>query len=262
MAWFPIEYEMALQPFQVFLEYDDSFPMAKSDEMVVLSSTQSFLSAQLETTEPDFVRIMLYQYVRDYVMETQEHYSKIAMNGMVFFSSSITEDLRSRVVNQIFKSLSTSSTAYVDILRSNGMNHVVNATLLSMQGNEMMYQNGEMVEMNNPGSIEYETEEPISASSRDMGNDMKNKVLLLCLIVPVAAILLAAAVFALRFAREVNWRGGPTHDENLWQHKEIHRAKKKYRNSSKDSDTGDSSRGHDILSEDLSDISFETSTEV
>ena len=246
---------------RVELEYDDSFPMAKSDEMVVLSSTQSFLSSQLETTEPDFIRLVLYQYVRDYVMATQEHYSKIAMNGMVFFSSSITEDLRSRVVNQIFKNMSADSNMYVDILRSNGMDHVVNATLLSMQGNEMMYQDGEMVEMNNSESIEVK-EEPMSATqTRDMGNDMKNTVLLLCLIVPVAVILLAAAVFALRFAREVNWRG-PSHDENLWQRKEIRRTKAKSRGSSKDSDTGDSSLGHDNLSEDLSDISFDNSTEV
>jgi hypothetical protein len=264
---FSIEYEMTLEPFQVFLEYDDKFPMAKSDEMVVLSSTQSFLSSQIEETEPDFVRLVLYQYVRDYIMETQGHYSKIAMNGMVFFASPITDDLRSRVVNQIFRNMSADSNVYVDILRSNGMNHVVNATLLSMQGNEMMYQDGAMVEMiNDPESTGSETEASLTNATitRDMGNDMKNTVLLLCLIIPVAVILLAATVFILRFAREVNW-SGVSHDEKLWHCHEVQHAAKKGKKSSwsnKNSDTGDSSRGRDDISEDLSDISFEVSTEV
>ena len=62
--------------------------------------------------------------------------------------------------------MSTDANAYVNILRSNGMEHVVNATLLSMQGNEMMYQDGEMVEMINP---DYESEEPIpTTTTRDM----------------------------------------------------------------------------------------------
>ncbi|KAL3899465.1 MAG: hypothetical protein SGARI_006452 [Bacillariaceae sp.] len=142
------------------------------------------------------------------------------MNGMVFFASPITDELRNKVIQQIvYKSMATDSQGYVETLRANGMEHVANATLLSMQGNEMQYNqdNGEMVEMNSDNGSDSDDLEATNAttttvttiSSRDMGDDMKNKVLLLCLILPVIVIVLAAAVFALRFAREgVNWSGG------------------------------------------------------
>ncbi|KAG7372194.1 hypothetical protein IV203_018337 [Nitzschia inconspicua] len=215
---FSIDYEMSLRPFQVLLQYDDSFPMPKSDEMIVLSSTQQYLTTQLQKSEPDFLRITLYQYVRDYVMESREHFSKIAMNGMAFFSSPITEDLKSRIQNDVFTKLSADSDQYVSILHEKGMEHVVNATLLSIQGNEMTYEDGKMIEM----SVPEQSKDVSEGLSRDMGDDMRNKVVLLCLLVPGFAILAIATVFLVRMAREINWSYS-ARNESLWQQKEMSR---------------------------------------
>ncbi|KAG7343061.1 hypothetical protein IV203_021006 [Nitzschia inconspicua] len=215
---FSIDYEMSLRPFQVLLQYDDSFPMPKSDEMIVLSSTQHYLTTHLQKSEPDFLRITLYQYVRDYVMESREHFSKIAMNGMVFFSSPITEDVKSRIQNDVFTKLSADSDQYVSILHEEGMEHVVNATLLSIQGNEMTYEDGKMIEM----SVPEQSKEVSEDLSRDMGDDMRNKVVLLCLLVPGFAILAIATVFLGRMAREINWSYS-ARNESLWQQKEMSR---------------------------------------
>lgn len=139
-----LKYEMPLQPFQVLLQYDDSFPMPKSDEMIVLSSTQYYLASQLQDSEPDFLRIVLYQYVRDYVMEeSRQHFVKVAMTGTVSFSSPTTEERTDRVQNSLFMKMSADADEYVSILHEEGMDHVVNATLLSIQGNEVMYENGQ-----------------------------------------------------------------------------------------------------------------------
>jgi hypothetical protein len=214
---FPIEYEMSLQPFQVLLQYDDSFPMPKSDEMIVLSSTQYYLETHLRDSEPDFLRITLYQYVRDYVMESRQHFSKIAMNGMVYFSTPITEDRRNRVQQDLFKKMSIGADDYVSILHEEEMDHVVNATLLSIQGNEMMYEDGKMIEMAEP----ERNDGPDDEVSRDMGDDMRNKVLLLCLLVPGLAIIAAAIVFIVRMAREINWNCSAPKNESLWQRRDV-----------------------------------------
>jgi hypothetical protein len=207
---FLIEYEMTLEPFQVLLEYDDNFPMPKSDEMIVLSSTQFYLTTQLQSSEPDFQRIVLYQYVRDYVMESREHFAKIAMNGIVFFASPITEDFKSRILSRIFQKLSDEAHQYIAVLHEEGMNHVVNVTLLSIQGNKLMYENGKMV---------VKTEPETSAElSRDMGNDMQKNVLLLCLLVPGLAVTAAAVGFLVRMGREIKWSCS-TQNQNVWQSK-------------------------------------------
>jgi hypothetical protein len=210
---FVIEYEVALEPFQVLLEYDDSFPMPKADEMTVLRSTQYYLTIQLQSSEPHFKRIVLYQYVRDYVMESREHFAKIAMNGIVFFASPITEDSKRRVLNLILKKLSNDSDQYIALLHEEGMNHVVNVTLLSIQGNELTYENGNMVV--NTDSVAVTGEE----LSRDMGGNMQKNVLLLCLLVPGLAVTVVAVGFLVRMAREIVWTRSPQ-NQNLWQTKE------------------------------------------
>jgi UPF0716 family protein affecting phage T7 exclusion len=211
---FLIEYEMALEPFQVLLEYDDSFPMPKSDEMIVLSSTQLYLTNQLQLSEPDFQRIVLYQYVRDYVMESREHFAKIAMNGIVFFASPITDDFKSRILNRILQKLSDDSDQFIAVLHEEGMNHVVNVTLLSIQGNELTYENGKMVVKTEPEAAAGQTEE----LSRDMGDDMQKNVLLLCLLVPGLVVTAAAGCFLVRMTREIKWNCS-TQNQNLWQSK-------------------------------------------
>lgn len=220
----PLEYEMPLQPFQVRLEYSDSFPMPKSDEMIVLSSTQYFLANQLQDSEPGFLRIVLYQYVRDYVMEeSRQHFAKIAMTGTVSFTTPTTEERTDRVQNSLFMKMSADADKYVSILHEEGMEHVVNATLLSIQGNEVTYEDGQMVEMSEPESElpSGEQQQPSEdVESRDMGDDMRNKVLLLCLLVPGLAILVAAIVFVVRIAREINWSRS-VFNESQWQRRDM-----------------------------------------
>jgi hypothetical protein len=241
-----IEYDMGLEPFQVLLEYDDTFPMATSDEMVILGSTQYYLSSQMEETETDFTQLILYQYVRDYVMESRLHFAKIAMNGVISFSSQITPDLRSRVLNRILESLSSGSHLYVDLLHMNGMTHVVNSTLLSIQGNEIVYSDGHIVEMPQSG-MEEDTQE----ISRDMGHGMRNKVLFLCLLVPAIVIVVTVAVFALRLVREMNWKRSEAISDKLWWRN--NEADSRQRGRKCDSETGYSSRDGD-----MSDISTVT----
>lgn len=250
----PIEYVMALEPFQVLLEYDDEFPMPKSDEMIVLTSTQYYLSTQLQASEPDFQRIVIYQYVRDYVMESNEHFSKIAMNGMVMFSSPVSEAFKSRVLNQIFKLLSANADRYVAVLREEGMDNVVNSTLLSIQGNEMTYQHGVMVEKTQPEATGGQDEDDLS---RDMGEDMRKNVLLLCLLVPGIAIIAAAVVFLARMAREIKW-SSPTQNDALWRSKEIRRGENRDDLTGERSNNTNERRRKFPDIEDLSDISSET----
>jgi hypothetical protein len=250
---FLIEYEMSLEPFQVLLKYDDSFPMRKSDEMILLSSTQYYLTTQLQLSEPDFQRIVLYQYVRDYVMESREHFAKIAMNGIVFLASPITEDFKSRMLDRIFQKLGDDSDQYIAVLHEEGMNHVVNVTLLSIQGNELAYENGKMVVKTGPEAASKQDEK----LSRNMGGDMQKNVLLLCLLVPGLAVTSAAVGFLVRMAREITWNFS-THNENLWQSKGNH-----YGNTptittqqAKELSRGKRKKSPDI--DDLSDISSET----
>mmetsp|Transcript_2092 Transcript_2092/g.3473 ORF Transcript_2092/g.3473 Transcript_2092/m.3473 type:complete len:300 (-) Transcript_2092:186-1085(-) len=218
------DYQLHLEPFQILLEYDNVSPTTNSDEMLVLETTQRYLSLQLQTTEADFSRLILYQFVRDYVMESRDHFSKIAMNGVVFFSTPNTPTRQSRVQLQIMKDISTDSESYVAMLRAAGLNHVVNATLLSIQGNEMMFENGEMVEMDEAQPADVNEE-----SSRDMGDEMRRRMmLLLCLVVPGSALFLAVVVFMFRFlmTHEINWRASTSRDakneDKMWRSNEIH----------------------------------------
>jgi hypothetical protein len=128
----------------------------------------------------------------------------------------------------------------------NGMTHVVNSTLLSIQGNEIVYSDGHIVEMPQSG-MEEDTQE----ISRDMGHGMRNKVLFLCLLVPAIVIVVTVAVFALRLVREMNWKRSEAISDKLWWRN--NEADSRQRGRKCDSETGYSSRDGD-----MSDISTVT----
>ena len=220
-----VEYEMALQPFQIRLEYNNMLPVADSEEMLVLNSTQYYLSSILKESEPAFSRLFLYQFVRDYVMmESKDHFSKIAMNGIVLFTSPNNPSRQTKVQNEIMKSLSLNSDRFILSLQSAGMTNIINSTLLSMQGNEIIYQDGTMVEMDESQQTDDDQEE----NPRDMGDDMRMRMtLLICLVVPGSVIAVALLIFIYRWAKQVNWKSTPgrrrsTEDDKVWQSRDLH----------------------------------------
>jgi hypothetical protein len=223
-----VEYKMALQPFQIRLEYNNMLPVANSEEMLVLNATQYYLSSQLKETEADFARLVLYQFVRDYVMmESGDHFSKIAMNGLVVLTSPSNPAREVRLQNLIMESLSAKSDMYIRELQLAGLTNVINATLLSMQGNEIVYQDGAMVEMDESEQTDEDDQEGDNA--RDMEDDMRRRMtLLLCLLVPSSVLFLALTVFICRWSKEVNWkpttlkRRQQTQEDKAWQSREIH----------------------------------------
>ncbi len=200
-----VQYEVPLEPFQILLYYDNNDPMAMSDEMMVLNSTQSYLTSRLREREPNFSSLFLYQFVRDYVAYSQDHFSKIAMNGIAYFDFPMSASRQKEVQGQVMDSLmGEKGVQYVDFLYSNGMTHVVNATLLSIQGNEIVYREGQIVESSN--GLEDQGNDELE-NTRDMDDDdMRMMTLLLCLLVPGIAMLIAATVYACRSAREINWK--------------------------------------------------------
>jgi hypothetical protein len=217
-----VEYEMALQPFQIRLEYNNMLPVADSEEMLVLNSTQFYLSSILKGAQPDFSRLLLYQFVRDYVMmESKDHFSKIAVNGMVLFTSPNNSSRQTGVQNEIMKSLSLNSDRYIKSLQSAGMTNIINSTLLSMQGNEIIYQDGTMVEMDESQQIDDDQEE----NPRDMGVDVRMRMtLLICLVIPGSVVSVALMVFIYRWAKQVNWKStsGRSEDDKVWQRRDLY----------------------------------------
>lgn len=79
-----------------------------------------------------------------------------------------------------------------------------------------------MVEMSEPEPElpPGEQQQPSEDVSRDMGDAMRNKVLLLCLLVPGLAIVAAAIVFVVRMAREINWSCSQS-NESQWQRRDL-----------------------------------------
>jgi hypothetical protein len=216
-----LEYEVPLEPFQIHLQYDDSDRMAKSDEMMVLNSTQKYLTARLHEREPGFSHLFLYQFVRDYVLDFQGHYSKIAMNGIAHFDTSMSATRQREVQAVIMVSLTGDKVEqYIGVLHSAGMTHVVNATLLSMNGNPMVNRDGPIVESSSDGK-DQQVQHGKNENTRDMDDDMRRMTLLLCLLVPGIAMLFAAVVYACRSVNEINWKHAAVEPQYTWRIREI-----------------------------------------
>ena len=69
------EFELPLSPFQLHLDLNTSSAMSSGEEMMLLSVTQAYLSSVLKQIEPNFSRLALYQFVRDF---HNLYYSKVA----------------------------------------------------------------------------------------------------------------------------------------------------------------------------------------
>jgi hypothetical protein len=204
-------FEVPVDPYQLVLQYDDSDPMSSGDEMMILSTTQDYLSSILQLTEPSFSRLALFQFVRDY--PESQHYVKVALSGTVYFSkrSVQIEDIQTDILMSF---VGRNMLNFVEALRDAGMTHIVNGTLMSIEGNEMDYRDGEMVQM----GISEDESEFIEDSDREMSDDMRMMTLLLSLLIPGAVVCLACSVFACRFIREVNWETPKTTPEApVWQ---------------------------------------------
>jgi hypothetical protein len=107
------------------------------------------------------------------------------------------------------ESLSAKSDMYIRELQLAGLTNIINATLLSMQGNKMVYQDGAMVKMDESEQSDEDDQE--GDNSRDMEDMRWRMTLLLCLLVPSSVLFLALKVFLCRWSKEVNWK--PTTQE-------------------------------------------------
>jgi hypothetical protein len=230
------EDKLPLQPFQIRLHYNDLTPMKPSDEMMILNSTMYYLSSRLSMSLPDFSNLMLYQFVRDYVVGDQQqkdHYSKVAMNGIIYFTGSSDND-QSTVTRRpddvqtilLENLLGENVTSYIDVLHESGMMNVVNVTLLSIEGNELVYRDGQIFEVGGETSSPSQQTTagggiPVATVTLDMDEAMMRRMtLLLCLLIPGVFIFMASAVFVCRSAREINWRSRPRkseHVDSVWQ---------------------------------------------
>lgn len=222
-----LQYDVPLQPFQILLRHDNKNPMATSDEMKVLNSTQYYLSSRLKDREPGFSNLLLYQFVRDFV--DNDHFSKIAMSGIIYFTIPIgathQRDLQAQIMDSL---MGHNLDQYVDVLYSNGMTHIVNATLLSIKGIEMVYWEGRIVENathlwveDSQGENEYD-----EATRDTMDDDDKRKMTtLLCLLIPGIAILMTCTLYVWRSASEINWKQTnqkmTAEVESAWQSREF-----------------------------------------
>ena len=207
------EYGITIDPFQVMIMYNTNVAMSDDDEMSVLTTTQSYLSSVLSTKEQNFSRLMLYQYVRDY--PEVEHYAKVAFGGVAyFFGSSMEKD---SMRTELWLSLmGQNSTKFVLALQDAGMKNVVNATLMSIDGNELGMKDGIIVEMdddNDKNSTNADTSFDRSMSE----DDMTMMTLLLSLLIPGGILSLACTVCLVRSVREINWTKGTNTDDTLWQ---------------------------------------------
>ena len=206
------EYGITIDPFQVMIMYNTNEAMSDDDEMSVLTTTQSYLSSVLSTKEQNFSRLMLYQYVRDY--PEAEHYAKVAFGGVAyFFGSSMEKD---SMRTELWLSLmGQNSTKFVLALQDAGMKNVVNATLMSIDGNELGMQDGIIVEMTDDNDNSTSADTSFDRSMSD--DDMTMMTLLLSLLIPGGILCLACTVCLVRSVREINWTKGTNTDETLWQ---------------------------------------------
>jgi hypothetical protein len=204
------EYAVHLLPFQLQVEYDDIDKMSNNDEMMLLRTTQTYLTSVLLESAPHFSRLTFYQFVRDYT-DASRHFAKVAFSGIAFFSVHAME--QDAMQSEIMLSfLDKNMTSFVGLLQDSGMTHIMNATLMSIEGNEIEYQDGKVVEI-------LDTDESIEqVSKRQMSGDMKIMTILLSLAIPGGIIFLACLVCAFRSIREVKWIQQKVDTEaTIWQ---------------------------------------------
>jgi hypothetical protein len=208
------EYEVPLVPFQLYLEYDIGDAMSNHDELMVLTATQAYLSSVLEENEPNFSRLTLYQFVRDYPESL--HYAKVAVSGSAYF---FDDEMKQKLMEDemMLSFLGENIEGYIDALQEVGMTNVVNAKVMSIEGNDLDYVDGEIVKM---AGADEETEagDDTITSDREMTKDMTMMTLLLSLLIPGFVFCVACSVFALRSSREIKWLKPRTSPEApVWQ---------------------------------------------
>lgn len=209
-----VEYEVPLAPFQLYLEYDIGDTMSNRDELMVLNATQAYLSSVLKENEPTFSRLALYQFVRDYPESI--HYAKVAVSGSAYF---FDDEMKPKLMEDemMLSFLGENIENYIDALKEVGMAHVVNAKVMSIEGNDLEYVDGEIVKVGGADE-ETETGDDAITSDREMSKDMRMMTLLLSLLIPGVALCLACSVFALRSSREIKWSKPKTSPEApVWQ---------------------------------------------
>ena len=208
------EYEVPLVPFQLYLEYDTGDMMSTRDELMILTATQAYLSSVVKKTEHNFSRLTLYQFVRDYPASI--HYSKVAFGGSAYFFDD--EMKQERMEDEMMLSfLGENIEDYIDALQGEGMTHVVNAKVMSIDGVDLEYLDGEIVKMDGADE-ETETGDDVITSDREMSEDMTMMTLLLSLLIPGVVFCVACSVFALRSSREIKWSKPKTSPEGpVWQ---------------------------------------------
>jgi hypothetical protein len=192
------EYAVHLLPFQLQVEYDDIDKMSYNDEMMLLRTTQTYLTSILLESAPRFSRLSFYQFVRDYT-DASRHFAKVAFSGIAFFSVyAMEQDAMQTEIMLSF--LDKNMTSFVGLLQDAGMTHIMNATLISIEGNEIEYQDGKVVEI-------LDTDDSIEQVSKrqEMSGDMQIMTILLSLAIPGGIIFLACLVCAFRSIREVKW---------------------------------------------------------
>lgn len=208
------EYEVPLVPFQLYLEYDIGDTMSNRDELMVLTATQAYLSSVLKESEPNFSRITLYQFVRDYPESI--HYAKVAVSGSAyFFDDEMKQELMEN--EMLLSFLGENIEKYIDALQEVGMKDVVDAKVMSIDGNDLEYVDGEIVKMG-VDDEDTETGDDAITSDREMSGDMTMIALLLSLLIPGVVLCVACSVFALRSSREIKWSKPKTSPEaKVWQ---------------------------------------------
>jgi hypothetical protein len=177
------------------------------------------LSKILDTRIPSFSRLALFQFVRDY--PESQHYAKVAIGGTAFF---FDRNIELSEVPEVQTEINLSFVGenmitFVTALRDAGMTHIVNATLMSVDGSEIEYRDGEMVEM---GGSADSSEYSDSDSEREMSDDMRMMTILLSFCIPGAVLCLACAVFACRSVREIRWKAPKTSPEAPVWHSSEH----------------------------------------
>lgn len=236
------EYEIELESFQLYLEYDDVEPLTSSQEMKIFSATQVFLMYHLNLTFPStFLRLQLFQFVRDFNPQDEDnnnggqqnennYYAKVAVTVRAFFSSrSMDVDQIQEVVYGAF--VGENKFNFVKALEEIGLTSIVDVTLMELDGSEMEFSDDKSTinDGDNIGDNDNTTSGTGAGGAnnddatvdREMSDDMRMLTILLSLMIPVAVICLACAVFGYRSIREIKWsRPKTTPDAPIWQSEE------------------------------------------
>jgi hypothetical protein len=222
------EVGVALSPFQVMLVYNNSDAMTNNDEMTVLDTTQNYLSSILSENDPAaFSRLLLYQFVRDY--PESQHYAKIAFSGTVYYFATDPGEKKIQT-DMLFGLVGQNILKFVQALQAAGMKDVVNATLMSIAGNELGILDGEITEIETNedsggggGANDTSTD---TVADRSMSDHTRIITVLLSLSIPAAVMFLACCVYASRSLREINWTKGANPDSPVWHTLEHNRMAK------------------------------------